>query len=53
MTPTMRGLVLGLLLGIGGVLLTVAALQRPLAWQEAPRVVEVEQLKGQPVHSQR
>ncbi|MDA1184411.1 MAG: MBL fold metallo-hydrolase [Acidobacteria bacterium] len=45
MTPTKRGIVLGALLAIGGVALTVAALQQPLAGQEAPRVVEAEQLK--------
>ena len=45
MTPTKRGIVLGLLIGIGGVSLTVAALQQPLAGQEAPRVVEAEQLR--------
>ena len=45
MTPTKRGIVLGVLLAIGGVTLTVAALQQPLAGQEAPRVVEAEQLK--------
>jgi glyoxylase-like metal-dependent hydrolase (beta-lactamase superfamily II) len=45
MKPTNRGIVLGVLLTIGGVTLTVAALQQPLAGQEAPRVVEAEQLK--------
>ena len=45
MKPTKRGLVLGVLLAAGGVSLTVAALQQPLAGQQAPRVVEAEQLK--------
>ena len=45
MKPTKRGIVLGVLLAVGGVSLTVAALQRPLAGQETPRVVETEQLK--------
>ena len=45
MKPTKRGIVLGVLLAIGGVTLTVAALQQPLAGQEAPRVVAAEQLK--------
>jgi cyclase len=45
MKPTKRGIVLGVLLVIGGATLTVAALQEPLAGQEAPRIVEAEQLK--------
>ena len=45
MKPTKRGIVLGVLVVVGGVLLTVAALQQPLAGQAAPRVVEAEQLK--------
>jgi len=45
MKPTKRRILLGTLIAIGGVILTVAALQQPLSGQEALRVVEVEQLK--------
>jgi len=45
MKATKRGIVLGLLLAVGGVSLTVAALQQPLAGQEAPRVLDAEQLR--------
>ena len=40
-----RGIVLGVLLAVGALSLTVAAFQQPPAGQQAPMVVEIDQLK--------